>query len=1028
MTANKGNLRKNISYYFTEYCENSTIHGLKFLGERRRSVVEKIWWLVFVSLSLYFCGNMIRSTYKKWLNSPVLVSFATSETPIWEIPFPAVTICPLMKTDLGKFNFKSVSPTNYSQEEATNLTYLSLLCPMVLELFSELNDTVVDDGSINFLLDLVPNFEESVMDCSYNEGDCEHSTSNIFMPVLTSGAVCYSFNMMDWTNIFRNDTDLKYYEQLNINHAPSSDWNTENGYADFSQTYPRRTSTIGTNGGFQIILKSIIKDASYNCGDTLKGFKVMIHNPSEIARFHQHYFWLPLDQLVSVAIKPNMITTYADLKSYKPRDRLCYFQDEVYLRYFKIYNQRNCMLECLTNYTLAKCKCVSFYMPRTSDIPICGPERMECAELANSDFNQMKSSRRKGVDSREVLIQNDHCNCMPSCFSLRYDLETSQLDWDWQNLNLVNPDDFVDNPNETLHFSRLRVFFKDLQFMTSERNELYGQTEFWANCGGLVGLFTGFSFISFIEILYYCTLRTDIMTNQITDSSSKTKPYKKYPGCGRNFYDYFSEYSSNSSIHGIKYIGEKKRSLVEKLCWMIVIFASLYICIYMIIKTYEKWQMSPVIVSFARSPTPVWEIPFPSVTVCSETKTRQSVFNFTDIYQKSLANNATQDELSMLERISLVCDSHLHPEGNETIDYDTIDFLAQVSPPFEEVFYECKWMNQVKNCKDLFTPTLSEEGICFTFNMLDRDELFANVAFQNREYLHHGLKSTNWSLENGYPDEVGKDAYPIRAISAGQGAGLSIGPVQGFKLLLHHPAEVPRVSQQYFRAPLNQEVVVAIKPDMMTTSDGLKGYHPHRRQCYFPSERQLQFYKVYTQQNCEVECLANYTLNRCGCVSYHMPHERSTKLCGPSKTMCVHYASVSLLTDEVEKNFDTTKAGHQECDCLPACTSLTYNSENSQADFNWPKVFEASKTNFKGVTLFFKEMQFITSERNELYGPTDFLANCGGLLGLFMGFSFLSIIEIVYFLSLRLICNLKNYGHHYWSGSSELLENKKYEH
>ena len=78
---------------------------------------------------------------------------------------------------------------------------------------------------------------------------------------------------------------------------------------------------------------------------------------------------------------------------------------------------------------------------------------------------------------------------------------------------------------------------------------------------------------------------------------------------------------------------------------------------------------------------------------------------------------------------------------------------------------------------------------------------------------------------------------------------------------------------QYFRAPLNQEVVVSIKPDMMTTSDGLRDYDPHRRQCYFPEERHLAFYQSYTQQNCEVECLTNYTQNKCGCVGYHMPRK-----------------------------------------------------------------------------------------------------------------------------------------------------------
>lgn len=58
------------------------------------------------------------------------------------------------------------------------------------------------------------------------------------------------------------------------------------------------------------------------------------------------------------------------------------------------------------------------------------------------------------------------------------------------------------------------------------------------------------------------------------------------------------------------------------------------------------------------------------------------------------------------------------------------------------------------------------------------------------------------------------------------------------------------------------------------------------------------------------------------------------------------------------------------------------------------------------LTIFFKDSQFITSKRSELYGPTEFLANCGGLLGLFMGFSILSLIEIIYYLTIRLACNL----------------------
>lgn len=137
------------------------------------------------------------------------------------------------------------------------------------------------------------------------------------------------------------------------------------------------------------------------------------------------------------------------------------------------------------------------------------------------------------------------------------------------------------------------------------------------------------------------------------------------------------------------------------------------------------------------------------------------------------------------------------------------------------------------------------------------------------------MSSDEWSLEGGY-DTINSSAYPRRVLGPGARAGFNIvlklttpdldymcrGPVQGFKILLHTPGEIPRVSKQYFRVPLRQEVVVSVKPNMITTSEGLAGYAPERRQCYFNNERDLKFFKVYTQANCELECLAAFTISK----------------------------------------------------------------------------------------------------------------------------------------------------------------------
>ncbi|KAF2890803.1 hypothetical protein ILUMI_15370 [Ignelater luminosus] len=137
---------ENLSFYFTEYCDNTSIHGLKFLGERKRSILEKIWWLIFITASIYFCTVLILKTYNKWINAPVLVSFATSETAIWKIPFPAVTICPLTRTEKSKLDIDDVIGRTDVDFKDLEMQQISMVCPRILEkILTEQNYTTEYD-------------------------------------------------------------------------------------------------------------------------------------------------------------------------------------------------------------------------------------------------------------------------------------------------------------------------------------------------------------------------------------------------------------------------------------------------------------------------------------------------------------------------------------------------------------------------------------------------------------------------------------------------------------------------------------------------------------------------------------------------------------------------------------------------------------------------------------------------------------------------------------------------------------------
>jgi acid-sensing ion channel, other len=103
----------------------------------------------------------------------------------------------------------------------------------------------------------------------------------------------------------------------------------------------------------------------------------------------------------------------------------------------------------------------------------------------------------------------------------------------------------------------------------------------------------------------------------------------------------FSEYSNSSTIHGIKYLGERRRSWVERVWWIVVFSISVTLCGVFIFKIYDKWDTSPVIVSFAERSTPIWQIPFPAVTICPETKAKSSMLNITEIYHMIVEGNDT---------------------------------------------------------------------------------------------------------------------------------------------------------------------------------------------------------------------------------------------------------------------------------------------------------------------------------------------------------------------------------------------------
>lgn len=98
----------------------------------------------------------------------------------------------------------------------------------------------------------------------------------------------------------------------------------------------------------------------------------------------------------------------------------------------------------------------------------------------------------------------------------------------------------------------------------------------------------------------------------------------------------YEPFVATSTIHGLRHISDRQNGFISKCFWSIWVLFSFLICVILLSNVLSRWSDDPLIVSLTDKPEPVWEIPFPAVTICPETKTKTSIFNFTEYYQMSI--------------------------------------------------------------------------------------------------------------------------------------------------------------------------------------------------------------------------------------------------------------------------------------------------------------------------------------------------------------------------------------------------------
>ncbi|XP_037911902.1 pickpocket protein 28-like [Hermetia illucens] len=322
-----------------------------------------------------------------------------------------------------------------------------------------------------------------------------------------------------------------------------------------------------------------------------------------------------------------------------------------------------------------------------------------------------------------------------------------------------------------------------------------------------------------------------------------------------------------------------------------------------------------------------------------------------------------------------------------------------------------------------FHPVLTDEGLCCAFNTVESKQMFKNAS----DHVYTAPKSNKyvavpWTPESGYPKALPNDYYPAAAIGTGYSMGLTVilnaeiaeyycssTNGAGFKFLLHSPIETAEVGDNGFSLQVGHETRAVISPIVSEATDTIRDLSQRDRQCLFNSEIDLSYFKTYSQRNCELECEARQIAERCKCIMHYMPRViPEIAICSVRDMPCVQAA-------DGKAQIANQNGNNCSQDCIAACFDITYYVKTFSAPIlrgafalkhnalqRVPRDY--AEKNLAVAHFYYTYNSFRSRVRQQYVGFTDVLSNTGGLMGLFVGFSVISVVEVLYYGTLRPYC------------------------
>ncbi|XP_038050004.1 acid-sensing ion channel 1A-like [Patiria miniata] len=436
------------------------------------------------------------------------------------------------------------------------------------------------------------------------------------------------------------------------------------------------------------------------------------------------------------------------------------------------------------------------------------------------------------------------------------------------------------------------------------------------------------------------------------------------------------QFATTTTLHGIGRVADSSGARA-KIPWVLALLIAGGFCAFVTIdrtQAYLKFEANTnVIVEFHKT------LEFPAVTICN--------------YNRFMNSKISEDEKKYVSHL-LELNEDLYGEDDDfnATAYDILfddefnytHFALATGFALDDSLIQCDWKGVPYSCKvgnfsSFYSPS---HGQCYTFTTHSTHQKLA----QSQQGTGNGLQLIVNIQQNEYTETV------------------SSGHVEaGLRFAIHPPDELPLIDTMGLSA-----------------SPGFHTYASMRlvRHINLPKPwgvcgtEATEESRKYSRNTCLRNCRRDAIIKRCSCQP--LGYERAVKSDSSLVPLCdIEQFNCVMKALEVHRSLVSLS----ECTCPIACDYVTYETTLSTAKYPSQSVsteidraFQGDadisdgyvKENFVYLDVYYSELSTITYEQVQAMPFTALLGDLGGQLGLFLGASVITGVELLDYILRRL--------------------------